>query len=103
MRRIRKDDEVIVIAGKDKGRRGKVLEVAAERVVVENVNVVKKAVNPNPNTGEAGGIVEKEVSVHRSNVMIFNPSSGKGDRVSFKLLEGGKRVRCFRSNGEQID
>ncbi len=102
MKRIKKGDEVIVIAGKDKGRRGKVLEVGVERVTVENVNIVKKAVTPNPNTGEAGGIIEKEKSVHLSNVMIFNPSSGKGDRVGFKREDDGK-VRCFRSSGERID
>ena len=103
MKRIKKDDEVIIIAGKDKGRRGKVLSVGGDRVTVENVNVVKKAVNPNPNVGEAGGIVEREMPLHLSNVMIFNPASGKGDRVGFKCLEDGKKVRCFRSSGEQIN
>ena len=103
MKRIKKGDEVIVIAGRDKGRRGRVLEVKSERVTVENVNVVKKAVNPNPNTGEAGGIIEKEMSVSVSNVMIFNPSSGKGDRVGFKILDDGGKVRCFRSTGGRID
>ncbi len=103
MKRIKKGDEVIVIAGKDKGRRGRVSAVQGEKVTVENVNVVKKAVNPNPNTGEAGGIVEKEMPLHISNVMIFNPSSGKGDRVGFKVLDGGGKVRCFKSNGKQID
>ncbi len=103
MKRIRKGDEVIVIAGKDKGRRGKVLKVGDERATVENVNIVKKTVNPNPNTGEAGGIIEKEMPLHLSNVMIFNPSSGKGDRVGFKRLDDGGKVRCFRSDGERID
>ncbi len=103
MKRIRKGDEVVVIVGKDKGRRGKVLEVTGERVVVENVNVMKKAVRPDPNAGEAGGIIEREVSLHISNVMIFNPSSGKGDRVGFKRLDDGGKVRCFRSSGERID
>ena len=102
MKRIRKGDEVIVVAGKDRGRRGKVLGVSVDRVTVENVNIVKKAVNPNPNKGEAGGIVEKEKSLHLSNVMIFNPSLGKGDRVGFKLLDGVK-VRCFRSSGDPIE
>ena len=103
MNRIRKGDEVIVVAGKDKGRQGKVLSVSGERVTVENVNVVKKAVNPNPNVGEAGGIIEKEASLHLSNVMILNPSSGKSDRVGVKRLDDGTKVRVFRSNGEQID
>ena len=102
MKRIRTDDEVIVIVGKDKGRRGKVLSVADDRVTVENVNVAKKAVKPNPNTGETGGIVEKEMPLPLSNVMIFNPTSGKGDRVGFKLLDDGRKVRCFKSSGEQI-
>ena len=103
MKRIRKGDEVIVIAGKDKGRRGKVSAVQGEKVTVDNVNVVKKAVTPNPNTGEAGGIIEKEKPLHISNVMIFNPTSGKGDRVRFKLLDDGGKIRCFKSSGEKID
>ena len=103
MKRIRKGDEVVVIAGKDKGRRGRVLAVEGERVTVENANIVKRAVSPNPNKGEAGGIVEKEKSLHLSNVMIFNPSSGKGDRVGFKRLDDGGKARCFRSSGERVD
>ena len=102
MKRIKKDDEVIVIAGKDKGRRGKVLSVGGDRVTVENVNVAKKAVNPDPNTGEAGGIVEKEMPLHLSNVMVFNPGSGKGDRIGFKRLDDGKKVRYFKSSDEQV-
>ena len=103
MKRIRKGDEVVVVAGKDKGKRGKVLSVSDERVVVENVNIVKKAVKPNPNSGEAGGIIEKEMPIHLSNVMIFSPASGKGDRVGFKLLDSGAKVRFYKSSGEQID
>ena len=103
MKRIKKGDEIIVIAGKSKGQRGKVLQVKGEKVLVENINIAKKAVRPNPNAGESGGIVEKEVPIHISNVMIYNPSSGKGERVGFKLLKNGNKVRCFRSNGEQIN
>jgi len=104
MRRIKKGDEVIVTSGKDKGRRGTVLEVFADdRVSVQNVNVVKKHSKPNPMRGLEGGIVEKEMPLHISNVMLFNPATNKGDRVGFKILEDGKKVRYFKSNGEVID
>ncbi|WP_435104842.1 50S ribosomal protein L24 [Arhodomonas sp. AD133] len=105
MRKIRKGDEVIVIAGKDKGRRGRVLRVLPEkdRVVVENVNMAKKHQRGNPQTGVQGGIVEKEMPLHRSNVAIYNPASGKADRVGAKVLEDGRKVRVFKSNNEQID
>ena len=104
MRKIRSGDDVIVIAGKDKGKRGSVLRVTDDdRVVVENCNMVKKHVKPNPNTGEAGGIVEKELPIHISNVAIFNPATGKGDRVGIKTLEDGKKVRFFKSNKEVVD
>lgn len=104
MRRIKKGDEVIVTTGKDKGRRGAVLEVFADdRVTVENVNVVKKHTKPNPMRGLEGGIVEKEMPLHVSNVMLFNPATNKGDRVGYKILEDGKKVRYFKSNGEVID
>lgn len=104
MRKIRKGDEVIVIAGKDKGRRGNVLRVLADdRVVVENINMIKKHVRPNPNAGVAGGIVEKEAPLHVSNIMVFNPIAKKGDRVGFKKLETGRKVRIFRSTGEVVD
>jgi large subunit ribosomal protein L24 len=103
-RKIRKGDEVIMIAGKDKGRRGTVLRVQADnRVVVENVNIVKKHVKPNPMRGEAGGIVETEKSVDVSNVAIFNPVRGAADRVGFKVLDDGRKVRVFKSDGEVID
>jgi large subunit ribosomal protein L24 len=103
-RKIRKGDEVIVIAGKDKGRRGTVLRVQADnRVVVENVNIVKKHVKPNPMRGEAGGIVEMEKPVDVSNVAIFNPVRGTADRVGFKVLDDGRKVRVFKSDGEVID
>ncbi|KAA3629673.1 MAG: 50S ribosomal protein L24 [Proteobacteria bacterium] len=104
MRKIRKGDEVVVITGKDKGKRGTVLKVLAEnRVVVEGVNIVKKHVRPNPNRGETGGIVEKEAALQVSNVAIFNPQANKGDRVGFRTLEDGRKVRFFKSNGEVVD
>ncbi len=104
MRKIRKGDEVIVIAGKDKGKRGLVLRLAGEdRLYVENVNVAKKHQKPNPNTGTPGGIIDKEMPLHVSNVAIFNPATGKGDRVGFKILEDGRKIRVFKSNGEAVD
>jgi large subunit ribosomal protein L24 len=103
MKNIRKGDEVIVISGKDKGRRGSVLRVDGDRVVVEGVNVVKKHQKPNPGKNVAGGIIEKEMSLHLSNVMLFNPVTKKGDRVGVKALEDGRRVRVFRSSNEVVD
>lgn len=103
MQRIRVGDDVIVIAGKDKGRRGTVLKIAAGKVVVEGINLVKKHQKPNPNAGVTGGINEQEMPIHASNVMLFNPSTNKGDRVGFKLLEDNKKVRYFKSNGEVVD
>ncbi len=104
MNKIRKGDEVIVITGKDSGKRGAVLRVipAEDRVVVEGVNVVKKHAKPNPMRGIQGGIVEKTLSVHVSNVAIFNKATGKADRVGFKVLEDGKKVRVFKSTGEVV-
>jgi len=104
MRRIRKGDDVIVIAGKDKGKRGTVLRVVdIEHVVVEGANRVKKHQRPNPMKGVTGGIVDKEMPLHISNVAIFNPILKKGDRVGFRVLEDGRRVRYFKSNQEVID
>jgi len=104
MRKIKKGDEVIVLTGKDKGRRGIVLRVVdAERVVVEGVNKVKKHQKPNPLRGLAGGIIEKEMPIHVSNVALFNPVTQKGDRVGFRVLEDGRKVRVFKSNGEVVD
>ncbi len=104
MQRLRKGDEVIVIAGKDKGRRGTILNVIEDdRVLVENVNVVKKHQKPNPNAGIQGGIIEKEMPLDVSNVMLFNPQTGKGDRVGFKTLEDGRKVRFYKSNKEVVD
>jgi len=104
MQRLRKGDEVIVITGKDKGRRGTVLNVMEnDRILVESVNVVKKHQKPNPNAGVPGGIIEKEMPLDVSNVMLFNPQTGKGDRVGFKTLEDGRKVRVFKSNKEVVD
>ena len=104
MNRIRKGDEVIVITGRDKGRRGTVLRVYDdERVLVENINVVKKHQRPNPQRGQAGGIVEKEMPLHASNVMLWNPIAKKGDRVGIRTLQDGKRVRYFKANNEVVD
>jgi len=102
MRKIRKGDEIVVITGKDKGKRGTVLRVLDEKVVVEGVNVAKKHQKPNPIRGVAGGIVEKTMPINVSNVAIFNPASQKADRVGFKTLEDGRKVRVFKSSGEVI-
>ena len=104
MNKIRKGDEVVVISGKDKGRRGTVLKVLDDdRILVENVNMVKKHQRPNPNANVAGGIVEKEMPIHISNVMLFNPVTKKGDRVGLRKLEDGRKVRFFKSNNEVVD
>ncbi|HEX6550823.1 MAG TPA: 50S ribosomal protein L24 [Gammaproteobacteria bacterium] len=104
MQRIKKGDEVVVITGKDKGRRGAVLKVLEEdRIIVENVNMAKKHTRPNPNAGVTGGIIDKEMPIHLSNVMLFNPVTKKGDRVGFRKLEDGRQVRFFRSNKEVVD
>lgn len=104
MRKIRKGDDVIIVAGKDKGKRGNVTRVLAyDKVVVDGVNIMKRHTKGNPQMGTPGGIIDKEAPLHVSNVMIFNSKTGKGDRVGFKVLENGKKVRVFRSNGENID
>jgi large subunit ribosomal protein L24 len=103
MQRIKKGDEVIVTAGRDKGRRGSVMAILGDRVMVENVNVVKKHTKPNPMAGVEGGIIEKEMSIHISNIMPFNPATNKGDRVGIKVLEDGKKIRVFKSNNEAVD
>ncbi|MGM0552894.1 MAG: 50S ribosomal protein L24 [Pseudomonadota bacterium] len=103
MKKIRKGDDVVVIAGKDKGRRGSVVRVRDDKVVVQNINMVKKHQKPNPQRGVGGGIIEMEMPMDISNVMLFNPATDKGDRVSFKTLEDGRKVRVFCSNGEVVD
>ena len=104
MNKIRKGDQVIVLAGRDKGKRGAVLRVQADsRVVVEGVNMVKRHTRPNPNKGVTGGIVDKEASLHISNVALYNAASGKGERVGIKTLADGTKVRYFKKSGEVID
>ena len=103
MQKIRKGDEVIVIAGRDKGRRGTVMQcLDDDRVIVGGVNRVKKHVRPNPTKGQTGGIIEKEMPIHISNVALFNPATQKADRVGFKILEDGTKVRIFKSTGELV-
>ena len=101
--RIKKGDQVVVIAGKDKGKRGDVVRVDGDRVIVSNVNIIKRHTKPNPQAGVAGGVVEREASMHISNIALFNPASGKGERIGFKVLEDGRKLRVFRSSGEAID
>ena len=104
MQRIRKGDEIVVIAGRDKGKRGTVLRrMGVEHVVVEGINRVKKHQRPNPMKGQTGGVVDKDMPIHISNVALFNPATQKADRVTFKVLSDGRKVRVFRSNGEQVD
>ena len=104
MNKIRKGDQVVVTTGKDKGKRGTVLRVLpTSKVVVEGINRVKKHQKPNPMKGLTGGIVEKEMALHVSNVAIFNSASSKADRVGFRALEDGRKVRFFKSNGEVVD
>jgi large subunit ribosomal protein L24 len=103
MNKIRKGDEIIVIAGRDKGKRGKIsLRKDDSYVLVDGINLVKKHTKPNPLKGTTGGIVEKSMPIHQSNVAIFNATTGKADRVGIKLLADGKKVRVFKSSGEEI-
>lgn len=103
MNKIRKGDNVVVLTGKDKGKRGAVTRVDEESVVVEGINRVKKHARPNPMKGLPGGIVEKEMPIHISNIALFNPATQKADRVGIKVLEDGRKVRVFKSNGEVVD
>jgi large subunit ribosomal protein L24 len=104
MERIRKGDEVIVIAGRSRGQRGHVLKVLGDnRFLVENVNMIKKHQKPDPQNQRPGGIIEREAPIQASNVMLYNPATDKGDRVGFKFLEDGRKVRFFRSTGEVVD
>ena len=105
MQKISKGDDVVVKVGKDSGKRGTVLRVLPEvgRLVVENVNIVKKHTKPNPQAGISGGIIEKEMPIDVSNVMLYNPQTKKGDRVGFKILEDGRKVRVFKSTNEVVD
>ena len=104
MERIKKGDEVVVLCGRDKGKRGTVMRrIDAEHVVVEGVNRVKKHQRPNPMKGVTGGIVDKDLPIHVSNVALFNPATKKGDRIGVKTLDDGRKVRVFKDNGEQVD
>jgi large subunit ribosomal protein L24 len=103
MNRIRKGDRVLVITGKNKGQKGEVLRVAADRVIVQNINIIKRHTKANPQANQPGGVIEREAPIHISNVMLLNTVTGKGERVGFKVLEDGRKVRVFRSNGEAID
>ena len=104
MQRIKKGDEIIVISGRDKGKRGTVLRrVDAEHLVVEGVNRVKKHQRPNPMKGETGGIVDKDLPIHVSNIALYNPATQKADRAGVKTLEDGRKVRVFKGNGEQVE
>jgi large subunit ribosomal protein L24 len=104
MNRLKKGDEVVVITGKDKGKRGNIVRVLSNgKVVVDNVNMVKRHTKPNPARNLPGGIIEKEMPIDASNVMLFNPVTQKGDRVGFKALEDGRKVRYFKSNNEVVD
>ena len=103
MNKIRSEDEVIVLAGKDKGKRGKVLQIVGDdRVLVSGINMIERHTKPNPQAGVAGGIVEKEAPIQVSNVAVYNPASGKGERIGIRV-EGDKKVRFFKSSGDAVD
>ena len=101
--RIKKGDQVVINAGKDKGKQGEVLRIDGDRVVVAGANLIKRHTKPNPQAGIAGGVVEREASIHSSNVNVLNPATGKGERVGFKVLEDGRKIRVFRSSGDAVD
>jgi len=104
MEQIRKGDEIVVLTGRDKGKRGSVLRrVDKDHVVVEGINRVKKHVKPNPMKNQTGGIVDKDMPIHISNIVLFNQQTQKADRAGVKILDDGRKVRVFKSNGEQID
>ena len=103
MKRLKRDDEVVVIAGKDKTKRGKVLSVKGEYVIVAGINIAKKHVRSNPQKGEQGGIIDKAMPIHCSNVMVYDPNKKKGSRVGIKVLKDGERSRYFKQSGELVD
>lgn len=103
MNKIKKGDEVVILTGKDAGKRGVVLKTLDDKILVEGINTVKKHQKPNPNKGVEGGIVEKQMPIHISNVGLYNPSTKKADRVGFRTLDDGKKVRFFKSNNEVVD
>ncbi len=103
MQKIKRNDEIIVITGKDKGKKAKVMKIVGDRILAEGINLVKKHVKPNPNKNQQGGIQDREATIHVSNVALLNPVSKKADRVGIKTLENGKKVRVYKSNGEVVD
>ena len=104
MKKIRKGDKVVVLAGRDKGKQGTVLRMVDDnRVLVESVNMIKRHVKPNPNKGVAGGIIDREAPIHISNIALFNPATGKGERVGMRVMQDGSKVRFFRKSGEVAD
>mgnify|MGYP001246227832 FL=1 len=103
MQKLRRDDEIIVLAGKDKGKRGTVSQIVGDRVIVGGVNMVKKHTKPNPNLGQPGGIIEKEAAIHISNVAIFNPEKNAADRISIQVGDDGMKKRVFSSSNESVD
>jgi len=103
MNRIRKGDRVIVTTGKNKGQTGDVLRIDADRVFVSGLNLIKRHTKPNPQAQQAGGIVEREASIHNSNVLLVNPATGKGERIGYKVLTDGRKVRVFKKSGEMVD
>jgi large subunit ribosomal protein L24 len=103
MNKLKRDDEVIVVTGKDKGKRGTVSQITGDRVFVGGINLVKKHTKPNPNAGQPGGIIEKEAAIHISNVAIFNPETNAADRIAIQVGEDGSRKRVFKSNGQVIE
>ena len=104
MQRLRKGDDVVVLAGRDRGKQGTILQILKDdHALVDNINVVKRHTKPNPNKGVTGGIVEKEAPIHVSNLALYNPITKKADRVGFKQLEDGRKVRYFKSNNEVVD
>ena len=103
MNRIRKGDRVVVITGKNKGQTGEVLRIAEDRVVVAGLNMIKRHTKPNPQANQPGGIVEREASIHNSNVQLVNPATGKGERIGYKVLEDGRKVRVFRNSGAIVN
>ena len=103
MNKLKRDDEVIVVTGKDKGKRGTVSQITGDRVLVGGINLVKKHTKPNPNAGQPGGIIEKEAAIHISNIAIFNPETNAADRIAIQVDEDGSRKRVFKSNGQVIE
>ena len=103
MNKLKRDDEVIVITGKDKGKRGTISQITGDRILVAGVNMVKRHTKPNPNAGQPGGIIEREAAIHVSNIAIFNPETNAADKIAIQIDENGSKKRMFKSNGQVID